>query len=68
MEEVMREFAQLATDRPTALRGLKANGKKIVPYIGQFVPEERLAAEILKIRIFKPDLAEPLVREVVAVF
>jgi benzoyl-CoA reductase/2-hydroxyglutaryl-CoA dehydratase subunit BcrC/BadD/HgdB len=44
MEQVMKEFAQLATDRPTALRGLKADGKKIVPYIGQFVPEELLYA------------------------
>ena len=44
MEDVMREFAQLATDRPAELRALKAGGKKIVPYIGQFVPEELLYA------------------------
>ena len=44
MEDVVRELAQLATERPTALRGLKADGKKIVPYIGQFVPEELLYA------------------------
>ena len=44
MEDVMREFAQLATERPTELRALKADGKKIVPYIGQFVPEELLYA------------------------
>lgn len=44
MEEVVKEFAQLATERPTELRGLKKDGKKIVPYIGQFVPEELLYA------------------------
>lgn len=44
MEEVLKELAQLATDRPTALRALKAEGKKVVPYIGQFVPEELLYA------------------------
>jgi benzoyl-CoA reductase/2-hydroxyglutaryl-CoA dehydratase subunit BcrC/BadD/HgdB len=44
MEDVVRDLAQLATERPTALRALKAEGKKIVPYIGQFVPEELLYA------------------------
>jgi len=44
MEEAMREFAQLATDRPTKLRELKKQGKKVVAYIGQFVPEELLRA------------------------
>ena len=44
MEDVMREFAQLATDRPTELRALKQDGKKVVAYIGQFVPEELLYA------------------------
>jgi benzoyl-CoA reductase/2-hydroxyglutaryl-CoA dehydratase subunit BcrC/BadD/HgdB len=44
MEDVVRELAQLATERPTALRALKADGRKIVPYIGQFVPEELLYA------------------------
>jgi benzoyl-CoA reductase/2-hydroxyglutaryl-CoA dehydratase subunit BcrC/BadD/HgdB len=44
MEEVMKEFAQLATDRPTKLRELKQDGKKVVAYIGQFVPEELLYA------------------------
>jgi benzoyl-CoA reductase/2-hydroxyglutaryl-CoA dehydratase subunit BcrC/BadD/HgdB len=44
MEEAMREFAQLATDRPTKLRELKKEGKKAVAYIGQFVPEELVYA------------------------
>ncbi|MCL5736756.1 MAG: 2-hydroxyacyl-CoA dehydratase family protein [Actinobacteria bacterium] len=44
MDDVMREFAQLATDRPAELRKRKADGKKVVPYIGQFVPEELLHA------------------------
>jgi benzoyl-CoA reductase/2-hydroxyglutaryl-CoA dehydratase subunit BcrC/BadD/HgdB len=44
MEDMVRDLAQLATERPTALRALKADGKKIVPYIGQFVPEELLYA------------------------
>jgi benzoyl-CoA reductase/2-hydroxyglutaryl-CoA dehydratase subunit BcrC/BadD/HgdB len=44
MEDVMREFAQLATERPAELRGLKQQGRKVVPYIGQFVPEELLYA------------------------
>ena len=44
MDDVMREFAQLATDRPAELRKRKADGKKVVPYIGHFVPEELLYA------------------------
>ena len=44
MEDVARELAQLATERPAELRALKAGGKKVVPYIGQFVPEELLYA------------------------
>jgi benzoyl-CoA reductase/2-hydroxyglutaryl-CoA dehydratase subunit BcrC/BadD/HgdB len=44
VEDVMREFAQLATDRPAELRQRKADGKKVVPYIGHFVPEELLYA------------------------
>jgi benzoyl-CoA reductase/2-hydroxyglutaryl-CoA dehydratase subunit BcrC/BadD/HgdB len=44
MEDVMREFAQLATDRPAELRKRKTDGKKVVPYIGHFVPEELLYA------------------------
>lgn len=44
MEDVMKEFAQLATDRPAELRRLKQQGKKVVAYIGHFVPEELLYA------------------------
>jgi benzoyl-CoA reductase/2-hydroxyglutaryl-CoA dehydratase subunit BcrC/BadD/HgdB len=44
MEDVMKEFAQLATDRPAQLRKLKQQGKKVVAYIGPFVPEELLYA------------------------
>jgi benzoyl-CoA reductase/2-hydroxyglutaryl-CoA dehydratase subunit BcrC/BadD/HgdB len=44
MEEVMKEFARLATERPVQLRELKEGGKKVVAYIGQFVPEELLRA------------------------
>jgi benzoyl-CoA reductase/2-hydroxyglutaryl-CoA dehydratase subunit BcrC/BadD/HgdB len=44
MEDLMKQFAQLATERPSELRALKAEGKKVVPYIGQFVPEELLYA------------------------
>jgi benzoyl-CoA reductase/2-hydroxyglutaryl-CoA dehydratase subunit BcrC/BadD/HgdB len=44
MEDVVKDLAQTATDRPTALRALKAEGRKIVPYIGQFVPEQLLYA------------------------
>jgi len=44
MEDLMREFARLASDRPTKIRELKKRGKKVVPYVGQFVPEELLYA------------------------
>jgi benzoyl-CoA reductase/2-hydroxyglutaryl-CoA dehydratase subunit BcrC/BadD/HgdB len=44
MEEVMKEFAQLATDRPAELRRLKRGGKKVVAVIGHFVPEELIYA------------------------
>ncbi len=44
MEDVVKEFAQAATERPAKLRELKAEGKKVVPYIGQFIPEEMLYA------------------------
>ena len=44
MDDATRELAQLATDRPAVLRDLKAAGKKIVPYIGHFVPEPLLYA------------------------
>ena len=44
MEDVGRDLAQLAIERPSELRALKADGKKVVPYIGQFVPEELLYA------------------------
>ena len=40
----MKEFARLATERPVELRELKSRGKKVVAYIGQFVPEEMLRA------------------------
>ena len=44
MEDVMKEFAQAATERPAELRELKQKGKKVVPYIGHFIPEELLFA------------------------
>jgi len=44
MEDVMREFARLATDRPAELRRLKQEGKKVVAYIGHFIPEELIWA------------------------
>jgi benzoyl-CoA reductase/2-hydroxyglutaryl-CoA dehydratase subunit BcrC/BadD/HgdB len=44
MEDAVKEFAQLATDRPAELRKLKQGGKKVVAYIGPFVPEELLYA------------------------
>ncbi len=44
MEDVMKELAQAATERPAELRELKQKGKKVVPYIGHFIPEELLFA------------------------
>lgn len=60
MEDPTRELAQLATNRPEALRELKAGGKKIVPYIGHFVPEALLwAAEVEPYLICRGGEPEP---------
>ena len=44
MESLMNEFAELARKRPVLLKEAKANGKKVVEYIGNFVPDELIYA------------------------
>lgn len=40
----LKEFQRLANDRPVALKQAKDDGKKVIEYIGQYVPEEMIYA------------------------
>jgi benzoyl-CoA reductase/2-hydroxyglutaryl-CoA dehydratase subunit BcrC/BadD/HgdB len=44
MKNLMREFGELAKRRPVELKKAKADGKKVVEYVGNFIPEELIYA------------------------
>ena len=44
MEKIMHEFGELAKTRPVDLKRAKAQGKKVVEYVGNYVPEEMIYA------------------------
>ena len=44
MESLMKEFGDLAKQRPVRLKTAKEQGKKVVEYIGNFIPEELIYA------------------------
>lgn len=39
-----QEFLKMANDRPIELKQAKSNGKKVIEYIGRYVPEEMIYA------------------------
>jgi len=44
MEQLMKEFSDLAKMRPAELQKAKAAGKKVVEFIGNYVPDEMIYA------------------------
>lgn len=44
MNKIISEFAQMSKKRPTHLKKAKEEGKKVVEYIGNFIPEELIYA------------------------